>query len=334
MSQRARTRTEEARVKAEARAKKAQEWAEATELRRATLGVGLAVYRRDQESYASVLGSALALRLFLFTASLSVLVVALLNLVLGNWNVSEALATAGVTGSIADQIDRAAEASTGRDIGLVLTGAFLTSSAGWSLTKVLTASAARSWSLDPRAARASVRVTIRIVGILALVVVAATLLNRIRSSFGLAVATSSVAVNIALLGVGWFFVTLALPRATRDPGSLLPGAALFGVAMTAVQWFMHFYLPRAIANSSEVMGSIGVTVASLGYLFVIGRLMAFSVVLNAVIWEEVGSISRFVFTLPVVRRLPERFPKLNRFFDLDGSGETELPHLPTEAQLL
>jgi hypothetical protein len=331
---RARSTADGARQRAEAKAKEAEAWANETELRRTTLGVGLALYKRDQEAYGSVLGSALALRLFLFTAAVAVFVVGLLNLLVGNWHVSDALAEAGVTGSLADQIDQATEASKGRDLTLVLTGAFLMISAGWSLTKVITASSARSWELDPRAAKASVRVTVRVAGILALVVVAATLLNRLRDSFGIALATTSFTVNIALLGFGWFFVTLALPRATRDPGALLPGAAMFGVAMTAVQWFMHFYLPRKIASSSEVMGSMGVTVASLGYLFIIGRLMAFSVVLNAVIWEQIGSISRFTFGLPVLRRIPERFPKLNAFFDLDGSGEVDLPPLPEARRVL
>lgn len=65
------------------------------------------------------------------------------------------------------------------------------------------------------------------------------------------------------------------------------------------------------------MGSLGATVASLGYLFVIGRVMAGTVVLNAVIYEQIGSISVFVFELPGLQRLPVRFPGLRTYFDLD-----------------
>jgi uncharacterized BrkB/YihY/UPF0761 family membrane protein len=86
--------------------------------------------------------------------------------------------------------------------------------------------------------------------------------------------------------------------------------------MTMVQWFMHFYLPHQIANASEVMGSLGVTVASLGYLFIIGRTMAATLVLNAVLYERLGSLSELVFSLPILRRIPERFPKVRVFFDL------------------
>ncbi len=111
-------------------------------------------------------------------------------------------------------------------------------------------------------------------------------------------------------------MTLALPRPTRDPGALVPGAAVFAFALTLVQWFMHYYLPFRIEASSQTMGSLSVTVASLGYLFVIGRLMAGTVVLNAVVYEQFGTISTLVFGLPLLERIPRRFPRVAAFFDL------------------
>ena len=129
-------------------------------------------------------------------------------------------------------------------------------------------------------------------------------------------AASSLAANTVVLAGTWFFVCLALPRATRDPGAALPGAVVFGLSLTVLQWFMHFYLPKKIENASEVMGSLGVTFATLGYLFFIGRIMAGTLVLNAVLFEQLGSISELVFELPLIRRIPARFPKVAAFFDL------------------
>ena len=106
---------------------------------------------------------------------------------------------------------------------------------------------------------------------------------------------------------------------------MLPGAVLFAALMTVMQLFMHVYLPRAIANASQTMGSIGLTVASLGYLFAVGRVMAGCIVLNAVLWEKVGSVSIFVFSLPLLRRLPVKFPKLARFFDLQVAEAQAVP---------
>ena len=77
------------------------------------------------------------------------------------------------------------------------------------------------------------------------------------------------------------------------------------------------------------MGSIGLTVASLGYLFIVGRLMAVTLVLNAVLFERLGSLSELVFALPFVRRIPARFPKVRAFFDL-GPHDAPPPGPPPD----
>ena len=68
------------------------------------------------------------------------------------------------------------------------------------------------------------------------------------------------------------------------------------------------------------MGSLGVTFATLGYLFLVGRIMAGTLVLNAVLFEQLGSISELVFELPLIRRIPARFPKVAAFFDLPSAA--------------
>jgi hypothetical protein len=149
-----------------------------------------------------------------------------------------------------------------------------------------------------------------------LLLLASAGLNRLRDDFGVAVVTTSWLLTAVVLSGAWFLVTLALPRKTHDPGALLPGALLMGITLTALQAFMQLYLPGRISRASQLMGTIGLAIATLGYMFFVGRIMAASLILNAVIWERVGSISEVVFALPVVRRLPRRFPWIARFFDL------------------
>lgn len=307
---------ERAKASAAARVSQAEAWADQADHRRTAWDLALALRDRDQSAFASVLGSAIALRLFLFSVALVVSVMSALSLVFGRGGVDGLLTGAGLTAEMAEEVARSASASTGRDLGVLLSSIVVALLAGRSLTKVLAACSAGAWQLPAAEAKASVRAMARVTALIALVVIAASGLGRLRDSFGIAVATSSLALNVALLGLGWFFVTLSLPRPTRDPGALLPGATVFAVTLTLVQWFMHFYLPFRIEASSQTMGSLSVTVASLGYLFVIGRLMAGTVVLNAVVFEQVGTISAFVFGLPMLERIPRRFPKVAAFFDL------------------
>jgi hypothetical protein len=323
---RARAWAERTKTSAQGRLDRAQAWVGETQGRRLTFDVVVDLRERDRESFASVLGSAIALRLFLFGTASIVAIISLLNLILGSWDIESVVSSVGLTGGVATEIGRATESNTGRDLGLFLSTTLLMLLAGRSLTVVLAACSAGAWRLEARAAKASAQAILWVVALIAFVIVAAALLQRLRDSFGPAVATSSVLLNVAMLGGAWFFVTLALPKPTRDPGAMLPGAATFGILLTLVQWFMHYYLPVKVANASETMGSLGVTVASLGYLFLVGRLMAGCIVLNAVIWERFGSISEVVFRLPWLRRLPERFPKVARFFDL------EVQQSPAEVQ--
>jgi len=74
-----------------------------------------------------------------------------------------------------------------------------------------------------------------------------------------------------------------------------------------------------------VMGSLGVSIAILGYMFLVGRLLAASLIIDAVIFERFGSISGVVFALPGLRRLPTRYPWLARFFDLDIAARRATP---------
>jgi hypothetical protein len=317
-----------ARNRAAGAAHQAGTWLEHRRHTNAPLGLAVNFYERDRAAFGSVLGSAIALRLFLFVTALAVVLVAGLGVFMDSESVQSAITSTGVAGEMAAEVEQAASSSTGREIGLFLSGLVLCLTAGRSLTRVLAACSAGASGMDGRSARFTMRVAARVTALLALLVVAAIVLARLRDTAGLAVAAGSLAANALVLTGSWFFVCIALPRVTRDPGAAIPGAVTFGIAMTAVQWFMHYYLPRQIANASELMGSIGITVASLGYLFVVGRLMAATLVLNAVLFERLGSLSELVFGLPVVRRIPRRSPKVRVYFDLGPPEDPPAPPAP------
>jgi hypothetical protein len=320
--------TDRARDRATTAARRAGEWIDGRRDTNAPIGLAVRLYERDRAAFGSVLGSAIALRLFLFVTALAVVLISGLSIFMDAESVQSAISSTGVAAEVASEVEQAANASTQRDLWFFLSGLVLCLAAGRSLTRVLAACSAGASGMDGRSARFSMRVAARVTALLSLLVVAAILFARLRDTHGIAIAAGSLAANALVLAGSWFFVCLALPRATRDPGAAIPGAVTFGVVMTAVQWFMTFYLPHQIASASEVMGSIGLTVASLGYLFVIGRLMAATLVLNAVLFERLGSLSELFFSLPLVRRIPRRFPRVQVFFDLGPHDDAPPPPPP------
>jgi hypothetical protein len=300
-------------------------WVEHRRKHWAPLDVMITYYERDREAIASVLGSAVALRLYLFFIPALIMMVGLAIVVVGQDQLDSMLTSVSVTGTMAKDISSAASASDGTGLALIVVGAWLTAWAGWSLTRVLAASAGRAWRLDPKTSKATAPAVAALTAMILVLFSCTLLLNRLRDRHGVAADTTSWLITAALIAAAWFVVSWFLPHRTSDPGALLPGAAALGVGLTALQWFMQFYLPHELAQTSKFAGQLGTSMAALGYLFLIGRLMVVTFVIDAVVFERVGSISRFVFGLPVVRALPRRYPVVDRFFDLSDTRRDDRP---------
>lgn len=96
----------------------------------------------------------------------------------------------------------------------------------------------------------------------------------------------SLAVGM-VLSFGLFLWTMkVLPH--RDVGwkPLVPGAIVGAIGLEILKIVGGIYVPRAVASSSAVYGSIGVVFAVLAWLFFFGRLVVYSSVVNVVRWEE------------------------------------------------
>jgi hypothetical protein len=322
------------RARGEAQVERFTAWLERRRVEQIPVDLAVQYYERDRDSFASVLGAAVALRLFLFFVPVVVFVVSVVLLVAGQDGIRSITEQSGVTGSLAAQIDQSTTATRNTTIGLTLAALWLAIWAGRSLTKVLAACAAGAWGLGGREGKATLKMAASVTTLILGILVAAAVLNRIKEEQGFAVVTTSWIVTAVVYSVGWFMVSLSLPRRTRDPGAMLPGAVVLGFALAALQWVMQFYLPTRLEHSTAMSGTLGVSVAALGYMFLIGRLMVSSLILDAVVYDRVGSVSSLVFSLPVLQRIPRRFPKVAHYFDLDhdhdldGAGDPPAPPAP------
>jgi uncharacterized BrkB/YihY/UPF0761 family membrane protein len=288
---------------------------------RPLLETGLRTYRRDREVAGTVVSSAIAFRLFLFFVPMLLLFVGLagfLNVFVDPEDVSE---QAGVTGGMAAQIRTAFEQPDSTRWAAVLLGLFGIVTTGRTLSKVMVASSSLAWRLPPTT-RASVRVVGGLIGLITGIGLLAALVSRVRAEYGVAVTGASFLVVFVAYVIGWLAVSMLLPRASRDPGVLLPGAVLVGATLTGMQLLSQLYLPDKIGRASHLYGAVGTTIVTLGWFFIAGRAMVVAMCLDAVIHERFGTISRLVFSLPLLRILARKSTWIRRFFDLDDEPDS------------
>ncbi len=241
--------------------------------------VGADVYERDKEAGGTLLGSALALRLFLFFVPLLLVIVGLAGVFGGAVGRLRDLRLGRRLGHLGQLHQRrirpertdAVDRTGGRPVRSGHRRAFPHAGAGAVERAVV-------------ATRGKQRTPIRAIGIVTGLFVglalSASIMNRIREAGGVAVTSVSMVGLTAVYIVVWLLLFQSLPRSTTDPGASLPGAVVVGVLMAGLQAVTQFYFPHQVDSASQMYGGIGVLVAFLGWFFFLGRTIAFSFALE------------------------------------------------------
>lgn len=321
---------------AQERATKATAWANGLRERSVVADGAFCVYERDRASAGTVLGSAIAFRLFLFFVPCVVLAVGLIGLLAG-YVAAESITDAGsISGALATNIRAAHEQSTTASIISVATGLILMASAGRSLSKSLVASSNLAWSANGRVT-AKVKAIAAITGVMLSLVLVSFLIGKIRDELGIAAASVSFGAGFVIYLFLFMLLMATLPRGTTDPGAILPGAALVAALVVGLQAVSQLYIPGRISGASDLYGGVGITVVALGWLFIIGRTLSFAFSLNAALFDRFGSLSQAIFSLPVLRVLRSRSARLRSYFGLDDTGRSvpaERSAMPDDSSLL
>ena len=273
------------------------------------------VQERDREAAGTLLGSALALRMFLFFMPLVLLGIGIAGLLGNHTGVDSVSGSIGLSDQLGAEIDHMFRQDALYAWISLLAGLIGAAWSARSLTRALTLSSAMAWRIEgvPRTPARAIGVMIGIYVGIALVF---AIVQRVRASLGLAVTSISFAAAALLYAILWSALLLSLPRATTDPGAALPGGILLGGVLAALHAISQFWIPGAIDGSSVVYSTVAAAFALLGWFFFLGRSVAFAFALNAVVYERHGSISGWLFALPVLRAIPRRSEAFARFFDL------------------
>lgn len=124
---------------------------------------------------------------------------------------------------------------------------------------------------------------------------------------------AGLAVNVVL----WLWTLRTLTNVRIGWRDHLPGAVVGAVGFEVLKVIGSVYVPRAVASSSGLYGSIGIVFALLAWLFFFGRLTVYAVLFNVTRWErEHGTVTAEI-ELP---RHPDTVP-----LEATRAGEAKAP---------
>ena len=253
---------------------------EAARRRHRSLDLALEVVERDSTIGGGMLGGALAYRLFVFLLPLSLFLVAGLGIYADTTeqSPSEVASRSGLTGLIAKEVSAAAT-SPSRWAILIVTFPVLVYAAGM-LYRAIAIVHAIAWHGSGRAVRLSPKGFAVFSGVFFAQFAGLVILGWIRHSDQVSGVIGLFLYGV-LLGGAWLGLARHLPRRDVAWTALVPGAALFAFGMVFVNAFNVYVTSRLVEDRADTYGALGVATALLFSLYLVGRLIVGSAVLNA-----------------------------------------------------
>lgn len=108
---------------------------------------------------------------------------------------------------------------------------------------------------------------------------------------------STVAGLLVTAGL-WMFTSKILPNVSTTWRELIPGTILGVIGLEVLKFAGGVWVPKAVASSSSVYGTIGVVFAVLAWLLLFGKLVVYSSVLNVVMAEANNGVTTATIQLP------------------------------------
>jgi membrane protein len=262
-------------------------WAD-VEAQSVPAGLASDLVRRYQRTNASLIVGSLAYRVFLFLVPSALVVVAVAGSV--NASGSDPGAEVGepmrLGEALRTAISRAGEDSgTGWEVALMIGLAGILVS-GYGLYGTLFRGYAQVWELSILEQRKRFASSARFIAGLVVFVGFLCVMAWVRGR-GALIGGVGILVSIAVELVLFVLMSVALPHRGREWINMVPGAVAGGVATVGLQIAAATWLPNQIASRSQTYGVLGVAIALLAYLALLGSVLVLVPLVNATWYDHV-----------------------------------------------
>jgi uncharacterized BrkB/YihY/UPF0761 family membrane protein len=275
-AERTRARVEEGRTKLEA-----------ARPRVPAIDAALGTYERDRDAAAGLLAGALAYRFFITLLPLTLLLV----VGLGYASAADQSAPAdaarefGISAAAATSVADSARASSGSRLVALLVGAGALLYAAWTAVRAVRLTHAIAWQLPERRWPRSTAAGLAYIGV---VVLAGTITSGsawLREQIGTPGILVTLATTAIYFGI-WLWASWHLPHGAVGWKDLVPGAIVVAVGFQVLQLITFLYVSPRLDSATAAYGALGVALVLLLWLYLLGRLVVGSAILNATLSER------------------------------------------------
>jgi uncharacterized BrkB/YihY/UPF0761 family membrane protein len=265
-----------------------REQIEEARARHRSVDIGLATVERDSEIGGSLLAGALAYRLFVFLLPFAVFLVVGLGVYADATDQSAASVAGelGLTQIVAREISGAAN-DAARWWVLVISVPILAYATG-QLFRSVSIIHALAYEGTGRA----VKIRPRSIGLFGLAIVGQATVSNVAGALSVdSVLGGVIGVALAVAAVAglWLAVSQLVPHGSATLTQRIPGAVLYGVGNLALYLFNTLFIGWLIQERQDSYGALGAAAALLFTMYLVGRLIVTSAVLNATIARRAGT---------------------------------------------
>lgn len=246
---------------------------------------GFLVQELDANVGGGILAGALAFRLFLFMVPFVYVVFTALGAIARAMGQDPAHVSenVGITGILATAVVKIDEQSAWTQAALVfgaIVTLFITSGA---LMKALYVVHWLIWRM-PRIRPAGLAPRLALIGCALVASALGVAVNALRTSAGIAGAILAFLIITALSFALWWWVSWKLPHAPSPARALIPGALLMAVGADVLDLLTTYWIGNLVARKTNTYGAVGIALAVLLWVYILGRIMVGSAGLNAALW--------------------------------------------------
>jgi uncharacterized BrkB/YihY/UPF0761 family membrane protein len=252
--------------------------------RHASVDMSFDLLERDRRLAASVLAGGIAFRLFLWLLPLALLLGGALGFTSSDSS-KEIAQQLGLTATAANAVGESVqEAGEGRWALLLIGVCALLWTSSRSVLAVQRVYAL-VWGVPPSRAGNPLKEALAFSGaclVLLAIPSGAGRLRDLAAGPGILVALLAPA---AFFGI-WLWISASLPHDDAPLRALVPGALLAALGVQVIHVFAVFYIAAKLERASALYGGLGMAATLLFVLYVVGRLVVSSALLNAELWRR------------------------------------------------